>query len=102
MYSLTIVAMLASFLAETILATWLGGSAVYGYIEGGRYFLMVHGHRSAVTGLQYYAVAAMEILVFASWPTRFMLAARGRLVPDPGGSDGAGQQRDAADENAIA
>jgi hypothetical protein len=69
-----IVVALTSF-AIAMVASSYGGGALNGRVAVDAYFLMQHGSETRVTRATYYGVAAVEILLFVSWPMTFILHA---------------------------
>ncbi len=72
--------MLASFAALIVATLALGGGALNGRVVGTAYYLRMHARETRVGQWTYYSVAALETLVFASWPTGIFLGLRERAL----------------------
>jgi hypothetical protein len=63
-----------SFAALFVVTQTLGGGALNGRVTAaGDYYLTEHGRETKVSRSVYYWVAAVELLVFASWTAGFVL-----------------------------
>jgi hypothetical protein len=59
-----------NFAVYALVATWLGGDAINGHAEAGRYYLALHGHSTEVS---------RDIFEYSRWHTYFLFAHLGAV-----------------------